>query len=217
MRPKDKGRAESRAEHKREQILRAAADLLLERGYAGVSVDEVVARAGGSKTNVYTYFGGKDGLFAAVMQRFCDEIVGPLKAIDVRGLALRDALIRIGTTFLGILLEHRALEVHRLAVAEAHRHPDAARAFFNAAPEETYAAIAALIAVQQVEGRLRAGDPRRLAAIFLDSLTGDAQLRALTGMATIDGDERARLIETAADIFLEGTRAHHGATDPGAT
>jgi AcrR family transcriptional regulator len=75
---------ESRADQKREQILRAAADLLLERGYAGVSVDEVVARAGGSKTNVYTYFGGKDGLFAAVMQRFCDEIVGPLKAIDVR-------------------------------------------------------------------------------------------------------------------------------------
>jgi AcrR family transcriptional regulator len=198
---------ESRADQKREQILRAAADLLLERGYAGVSVDEVVARAGGSKTNVYTYFGGKDGLFAAVMQRFCDEIVGPLKAIDVRGLPLRDALIRIGTTFLGVLLERRALEVHRLAVAEAHRHPDAARAFFNAAPEETYVAIARLIAAQQAEGRLRAGDPRRLAAIFLDSLTGDVQLRALTGMATIDGDHRARLIETAADIFLEGAQA----------
>jgi AcrR family transcriptional regulator len=198
---------ESRTEQKREQILRAAADLLLERGYAGVSVDEVVARAGGSKTNVYTYFGGKDGLFAAVMQRFCDEIVGPLKAIDVRGLSLRDALIRIGATFLGVLLERRALEVHRLAVAEAHRHPDAARAFFNAAPEETYAAIAKLVAAQQAEGRLRAGDPRRLAAIFLDSLTGDAQLRALTGMATIDADQRARLIETAADIFLEGAQA----------
>ncbi|HEY2757261.1 MAG TPA: TetR/AcrR family transcriptional regulator [Pseudolabrys sp.] len=198
---------ESRTEQKREQILRAAADLLLERGYAGVSVDEVVARAGGSKTNVYTYFGGKDGLFAAVMQRFCDEIVGPLKAIDVRGLSLRDALIRIGATFLGVLLERRALEVHRLAVAEAHRHPDAARAFFNAAPEETYAAIAKLVAAQQAEGRLRAGDPRRFAAIFLDSLTGDAQLRALTGMATIDADQRARLIETAADIFLEGAQA----------
>jgi AcrR family transcriptional regulator len=198
---------ESRAEQKREQILRAAADLLLERGYAGVSVDEVVARAGGSKTNVYTYFGGKDGLFAAVMQRFCEEIVGPLKAIDVRGLSLRDALVRIGATFLGVLLERRALEVHRLAVAEAHRHPEAARAFFNAAPEETYAAIARLIAAQQAEGRLRPGDPRRLAAIFLDSLTGDAQLRALTGMATIGGEQRARLIETAADIFLEGAQA----------
>lgn len=198
--------AESKAEQKREQILQAAADLLLERGYAGVSVDEVVARAGGSKTNVYTYFGGKDGLFAAVMQRFCDEIVGPLQAIDVAGLPLRAALIHIGTTFLGVLLTRRALEVHRLAVAEAHRHPDAARAFFNAAPEETYAAIAKLIAAQQAEGRLRAGDPRRLAAIFLDSLTGDAQLRALTGMATTGGDERARLIETAADIFLEGTQ-----------
>ena len=120
--------------------------------------------------------------------------------------ALRAALIHIGTTFLGVLLTRRSLEVHRLAVAEAQRHPDAARAFFNAAPEETYAAIAKLIAAQQAEGRLRAGDPRRLAAIFLDSLTGDAQLRALTGMATTGGDERARLIETAADIFLEGTQ-----------
>jgi TetR/AcrR family transcriptional regulator, mexJK operon transcriptional repressor len=199
--------SETRAEQKREQILLAAADLLLERGYAGVSVDDVVARAGGSKTNVYTYFGGKDGLFAAVMQRFCDEIVGPLQAIDVTALPLRAALIHIGTTFLGVLLTRRALEVHRLAVAEAHRHPDAARAFFNAAPEETYAAIARLIAAQQAEGRLRAGDPRRLATIFLGSLTGDAQLRALTGMATIDGEERAHLIETAADVFLEGAQA----------
>lgn len=199
---------ESRAEQKREQILRAAADLLLERGYAGVSIDDVVAKAGGSKTNVYTYFGGKDGLFAAVMQRFCAEIVGPLQAIDVRGLPLRDALIHIGTTFLGVLLARRTLEVHRLAVAEAHRHPDAARAFFNAAPEATYAAIARLIAAQQAEGGLRAGDPRRLAAIFLDSLTGDAQLRALTGIATVDGKLRAELIETATDVFLEGTQAH---------
>jgi TetR/AcrR family transcriptional regulator, mexJK operon transcriptional repressor len=201
---------ELRAEQKREQILRAAADLLLERGYAGVSIDDVVAVAGGSKTNVYTYFGGKDGLFAAVMQRFCEEIVGPLEAIDVSGLSLRAALIRIGTTFLDILLARRALEVHRLAVAEAHRHPEAARSFFNAAPEATYAAIARLIAAQQAEGGLRAGDPRRLAAIFLDSLTGDAQLRALTGMSTIDDAQRAVLIETATDVFLDGTQAHPG-------
>ena len=38
----------------------------LERGYDGVSVDDVMREVGGSKTNVYSFYGGKDRPFFAV-------------------------------------------------------------------------------------------------------------------------------------------------------
>lgn len=197
---------ESKADRKREEILSVAAECFIESGYAGVSIDEVVRCAGGSKTNVYTYFGGKDGLFAAVMQRFCEQIVEPLQTVDVEGVPVRTALIRLATRFLDVLLAPRTLEVHRLAVAEAHRHPQAARAFFNSAPEVSYATLAKYIAAQQAAGTLRVGDPRRLAGVFLDSLTGDAQLQALLGLQLASSKQRKVLIENATDIFLEGMR-----------
>lgn len=53
----------------RESILQAAAELFSQRGYAGVGVDELAARSGIAKTAIYHYFGSKDGLLAAVLER----------------------------------------------------------------------------------------------------------------------------------------------------
>ena len=71
---------------RREQIIAVASELFLAHGLDGVSVDAVVDRAGGSKSSVYSYFGNKEGLFIAVVERLCAEILVPLAAIDVTGL-----------------------------------------------------------------------------------------------------------------------------------
>ena len=44
-----------RSLEKREKLLQIAEQLFLKNGYEGVSVDEVTRRAGGSKTNIYSY------------------------------------------------------------------------------------------------------------------------------------------------------------------
>ena len=43
-------------------------------GYDGVSVDDIVREVGGSKTNVYSFYGGKDGLFLAVMDEILQDM-----------------------------------------------------------------------------------------------------------------------------------------------
>ena len=53
----------------RERLLTAASRLFAERGYEGVAVDEVVDAAAANKRMVYHYFGNKDGLFVAVLER----------------------------------------------------------------------------------------------------------------------------------------------------
>ena len=54
---------------RREQLLDVGRALFAERGFDGTSVEEVAARAGVSKPVVYEHFGGKEGLYAVVVDR----------------------------------------------------------------------------------------------------------------------------------------------------
>jgi AcrR family transcriptional regulator len=62
-----RGKIPKRSLAKREKLLEIAAKLFLEKGYEGVSVDEITSQVGGSKTNIYSHFGGKEGLFLALV------------------------------------------------------------------------------------------------------------------------------------------------------
>jgi AcrR family transcriptional regulator len=54
---------------RREQLLEVARETFGERGYEATSIEEVAARAEVSKPVVYEHFGGKDGLYAGVVDR----------------------------------------------------------------------------------------------------------------------------------------------------
>src|SRR5260370_42445640 len=54
---------------RREQLLDIARRLFAERGLDGTSIEEIAARADVSKPVVYEHFGGKEGLYAVVVDR----------------------------------------------------------------------------------------------------------------------------------------------------
>jgi AcrR family transcriptional regulator len=54
---------------RRHQLIDVARALFAERGYDGTSIEEVAQRAGVSKPVVYEHFGGKEGLYAVVVDR----------------------------------------------------------------------------------------------------------------------------------------------------
>ncbi len=54
---------------RREQLLDIGRKVFAERGLDGVSIEEIAARAGVSKPVVYEHFGGKEGLYAVVVDR----------------------------------------------------------------------------------------------------------------------------------------------------
>ncbi|MFB9375732.1 TetR family transcriptional regulator [Kineococcus gynurae] len=65
-------------QERREQLIGIGRRLFAERGVEGTSVEEIAATAGVSKPVVYEHFGGKEGLYAVVVDR---EISGLLEAI----------------------------------------------------------------------------------------------------------------------------------------
>jgi AcrR family transcriptional regulator len=58
-----------------EQALLAAHGLFAERGYAAVTMDEVAAEVGVTKPLLYNYFGNKEQLYIACMERSGDALV----------------------------------------------------------------------------------------------------------------------------------------------
>ena len=56
-------------QERREQLLDVGRRLFAEKGFEAVSVEEIAAKAGVSKPVVYEHFGGKEGLYAVVVDR----------------------------------------------------------------------------------------------------------------------------------------------------
>lgn len=57
-----------------ERIYAAAAELILERGFQRISVDEVAERAGCSRATLYRYVGGKKAIQGGVISRAVDAV-----------------------------------------------------------------------------------------------------------------------------------------------
>jgi AcrR family transcriptional regulator len=60
---------------RREQLLDIGRALFAERGFDGTSIEEIASRAGVSKPVVYEHFGGKEGLYAVVVDREMEQLL----------------------------------------------------------------------------------------------------------------------------------------------
>jgi AcrR family transcriptional regulator len=75
----------------RQRLLTAAAVEFVAHGVAGARVDRIAAAAGANKRLIYDYFGDKDRLFDAVLERFTEDAVGavPIDTDDLPAYAAR--------------------------------------------------------------------------------------------------------------------------------
>ncbi len=79
-------RARMTASQRREQLLDVSRQIFAEKGFEGTSVEEIAARAQVSKPVVYEHFGGKEGIYAVVVDREIQALTGALiGALDKGG------------------------------------------------------------------------------------------------------------------------------------
>jgi AcrR family transcriptional regulator len=69
-------RARMTGTQRRHQLIEVARGLFSERGFDSTSVEEIAQRAGVSKPVVYEHFGGKEGLYAVVVDREMETLLG---------------------------------------------------------------------------------------------------------------------------------------------
>jgi AcrR family transcriptional regulator len=155
-----------RGEAKRAAILETAAMLFLARGYDGVSLDEIVKACGGSKTNVYSYFGGKDGLFVAVVEALCDRFLAKVEKLEPSRTNTANGLRDLANRFLESLLEESHLAFLRLIIAEARRFPEIGQVWYARGPLATCQYVAGYLARQQSTGTKLNATPEVAAQLF---------------------------------------------------
>lgn len=73
------------ASERRSQLLGVAREVFAEKGYDGASVEELALRADVSKPVVYEHFGGKEGIYAVVVDREVEHLSAVLITAIERG------------------------------------------------------------------------------------------------------------------------------------
>src|SRR4051812_19405655 len=76
-------RARMTGQQRREQLIEIGRALFAERGFDGASIEEIAQRAHITKPVVYENFGGKEGLYAVVVDREVRELLARItRALD---------------------------------------------------------------------------------------------------------------------------------------
>lgn len=122
-----------RKEARPAELMAAALELFVEKGFVGTRLEDVAARAGVSKGTLYLYFDSKDALFKAVVQEGIVPVLeagaGLIDSFEGSSADLLHTLVRvwwqkIGNTHLG--------GIPKLIISEAGNFPELAT-YYNEA------------------------------------------------------------------------------------
>lgn len=147
-------------------LVAAARELFAEHGFAGVSREEIVERAGVTRGAMYHYFTSKEDLFRVVYEEVERDMC---EAIATAAMAGTDAVeeLRLGT--IAFLRAATTGEVRRIAILDS---PAVLDSETRSAIEAQYALgmVQAVLAAIEAEGRLDAGPVDQLAPIVMSVL-----------------------------------------------
>jgi TetR/AcrR family transcriptional repressor of mexJK operon len=189
-----------------DRILTAARALFLKLGYGETSMDAIARHARVSKATLYSHFGGKDALFAALIVSECRHLSGQIGEHALDEPDIRDALLRVAHDFNNLLCTGYGLTMYRIVVAEVPRFPELGRVFYESGPTIMIDRIANLLHRAADRGLLKIGDPRIAAIQFISLIRGELHLTRVLGLKKASKNP-ADYVEASVDLFLAGHRA----------
>lgn len=154
---------------KRERILRVAERLFFERGYAGTTIDQIVAELGMTKPFLYYYFNSKHDLFEAVTWPPARDCFGSMNFADDDARPAHEKIA------VGIERLVRATVVHYPASFLPYRDPRAFRREYlvkqNKLARRFYDRLCVLMEQARADGTMTFGETR-VTALAACSLPG---------------------------------------------
>ncbi|MHB8467233.1 MAG: TetR/AcrR family transcriptional regulator [Acidimicrobiales bacterium] len=158
----------------RERIVQAAAEIVAEKGAAGMSLDDVRARTGASRSQLYHYFQDRDDLVRAVIDATTDGVLGNQGEL----LDHLDSWAGIDRWF-DFLVQHQIGRHARggcpigSLVGQLAENDPGARAAIGAGLDRWEARIREGLTRMQARGKLRTDvDPAALATATMASIQG---------------------------------------------
>jgi AcrR family transcriptional regulator len=200
-----KPRWERRKDARPQELLAAAIDLFVERGFASTRLEDVARRAGVSKGTLYLYFASKEELFKAVVR---DSIVPALGEAELSiaefdghsADLLRSVVLswwqRVGAT--------KASGIIKLVTAEAGNFPELAQFYRDEVIVRGTRMIASMLERAVARGEFRPVNVSQMTQVLIAPM-----LMLITWKHSVSPCERGELdpkafLDTFLDMALHG-------------
>lgn len=128
------GKRELNKVRKRAMIVDAARHSFLEHGYAATSMSAVADNLGCSKATMWSHFGSKEELFAAVIDSLLELFSNDIDEVLTNQTFSLPAMRRACLRFLDCLLSDYSIRLFRLVVSEGERFPEINELFYARGP-----------------------------------------------------------------------------------
>jgi AcrR family transcriptional regulator len=173
-------------------------------GYAGTKLDEVACRSGVSVRSVNRLFPTKVDLLRGVIADRLDHFLEEMaNAINERDLVT--SLARILVRCADLLLDHEAVALNRIVIAESKAFPEIADAYYEEGMQRVPIALAAWLAWHSDRGALRVDDPNATASMLVGMMTSELQRKAILGRPpNITAAQMQKRARACAVMFLDG-------------
>ena len=193
----------------RNALLAAGRELFTAHGYRGASVRAITRKAGANLGAVTYHFGSKEALYGAVLGSVVEPFRDHLTEVAQRPGAPTERIERVVQAFFSYLQEHPALPALMVQhLASATPLPAGARRVL----EGNLELLAGIIALGQLDGSIRRGDPRLMALSIVAQPIWLTLVRRLlheaVGFDQRDRRMRAALVDSVLD-FVRAALAPH--------
>lgn len=201
-----------KGEARRNRILDIATRMFIERGYDGMSLQQIVGESGGSLATIYRLFGDKRGLFRAIVRRRAAAFFTDLDSTHAFTLPIEPALTAIARMLMSFLLAPDTIAIHRELIGNGRHFPSLRHMMFN--KRATFIArLAAYLRQQARAGVIVVPDAVLAARQFMVLAWIDVPEEIMSGERTIvSASRRHRLCEAAVATFLRGVLPSAGAS-----
>lgn len=190
---------------RREALLAAAAEVFFEQGYAATSIDAIIARAGGSKRNIYNEFGNKEGLFLAIVKENADKVLSTLVIDESETHDVRETLTAFGKQLMRLYMSPTFIGIYRCVITDAARFPALVASFYQQGPGRAVEELARFLEAAKKREAIRGDDCMRLAGHFVGMIRDNVHLQVVLGLRRPPTElESNKAIASAVDVFLRG-------------
>lgn len=200
-------------------MLKAAREVIAEKGLKRATLDEIAQRAEFGKGTIYNYFPeGKDEMLFAIL----DDVYGDLHAITKEtfgsddDIPFRDRLTRYVESFLSYFIHQRDLfvilmkEANRLAFGDE----ESKAVYFKHHLDRFVAVMEPVIARSIALGSLQPYPPEPVAHMILGNMHGYLRYNCFRGISDVNGKSEAEIDARKGAEFLCGVLLDGLATTP---
>lgn len=184
------------------QLIAAAEDIFIAKGYHAATMSDVAKAAGMSKKTVYTMIESKAELFDALLAHHQSLIRFPE---PVAGWTVREILVANLLCLAQFLLSPGQIAIVRLIMAEYTHSPDLGRVFHHSRVIKAKSQLERCLGGVVIRAGARNIPPKDMAAMLFGMAFGEFHMSTLIGYRAAPGKVvLERRIRHAVDIFLAG-------------